>query len=131
MIGGVNRSNLGSGIWDLESGIWNLESGIWNLESPRSQGCQNSIPQNKGVNLETAHYRNRVKPIREEFPPIRMVRRRNGSKVFRVDYRCIVGAMDGWGRRPVSSSPANRHWTRPSVGISEVKYLRELFQSVF
>ena len=35
--------------------------------------------------------RKKVKPIREEFPPIRMVRRRNGSRVYRVDCRC-----NGW-----------------------------------
>ena len=35
--------------------------------------------------------RKKVKPIREEFPPVRMVRRRNGSMVYRVDCRC-----NGW-----------------------------------
>ncbi len=35
--------------------------------------------------------RKKVKPIREEFPPVRMVRRRNGSMVYRVDCRC-----SGW-----------------------------------
>lgn len=35
--------------------------------------------------------RKKVNRIREEFPPVRMVRRRNGSRVYRVDCRCI-----GW-----------------------------------
>ncbi len=35
--------------------------------------------------------RKKVNRIREEFPPIRMVRRRNGTMVYRVDCRC-----NGW-----------------------------------
>jgi len=58
--------------------------------------------------------RKKVNRIREEFPPIRMVRRRNGSMVYRVDCRC-----NGWVGQATYEFPTRKEALDKARSIAE------------
>jgi len=58
--------------------------------------------------------RKKVKPIREEFPPIRMVERRNGTMVYRVDCR-----SNGWVGQSTYEFPTRKEALDKARSIAE------------